>query len=224
MEYKESDIQILTPVEAIRRRPSMYIGPLDDPILLNRLIQEVLCVSVDEAVSGHCTEIRVAVQPGGPVTVRNNGRGLPMAPTSDGRPLAEKLLTDVYACREHKQNSVVNSLSCDASMVVVNVLSEWQVVKNYRDGVCWAQEYRRGAPLAPFRRESETIETGLEIAFQPDMTIFGALSFDAQELANWLTSVGLRFDSMNVSQEDTSAGKSIRQTFGGIAPAPATEV
>jgi DNA gyrase subunit B len=220
MGYNAGNIQVLSGNEAIRRRPSMYIGPLDDPTLLNRLIQEALCVAVDEAVSGYCTEIHVEVHPGGQARVRDNGRGLPTKPTSEGQPLAEVLLTKLFACRDRKQNPEVSALCCDAGLVVTNALSEWLVVKNYREGVCWVQEYRRGEPLAPFRRESETTETGLEFTFQPDKTILGPLHFDAQELAGWLKRVGLRFGSTKISATDGSAGETVSLRFEGVGPQP----
>lgn len=218
MVYHASNIPIISAIEAIRHRPAMYLGPLDEPSLLNRLIHETLCVAVDEALSGYCTEIRVEVDPGGSVRVQDNGRGLSMKPTPDGPPLAEVLLTQVFACREHKRNPDAVGC-CDVGLVVTNALSEWLVVKNCHEGVCWVQEYCRGQPLAPFRREGETTETGLEFRFQPDQTILGPLSFHAQELAEWLKGVGLRFEAMKIDVEDAIRGKTTALRLKHVGPA-----
>jgi DNA gyrase/topoisomerase IV subunit B len=169
MSYDPGSIQVITPAEGIRSRPAMFIGPLDDPLLLNRLIQESLCIAADEALSGHCTRVRVEVRRDGSVTVRDNGRGLPMTPGAAGRPLAEILLTQLFACRAHKDGRAAEAC-CQSGLVTVNALSEWLRVRNFRDGSCWFQAFERGKSLGPFRREPAGTASGQQTITIVDTT------------------------------------------------------
>ena len=108
-------IELISAVEAIRRRPALYVGPLDDPGLFNRLIQESLCLAADESKCGYCTEIRMMVHPSGPVIVRDNGRGLPTTTDQEGRPWVERLLTRLYACRDSKEDRRLAARCCGAA-------------------------------------------------------------------------------------------------------------
>jgi DNA gyrase/topoisomerase IV subunit B len=218
MEYDESNIPILSSAaEAIRKRPAMYLGPLDDPLLLNRLLQESLCLAADEAMSGHCTAIRVHVEEDGTSTVRDDGRGLPMTPDETGRPLAERLLTELFACRAHKEDGRLAESCCQSGIVVVNALSEWLRLRNFRDGICWSQAYERGKPTGPFRPESPTTETGVELAFRPDSTILGPLRFDGRALVDWFAGLGLGFESVDAVAGEAT-GWPVTVSFEGIAP------
>lgn len=217
MEYDESNIRVLSAVEAIRKRPAMYVGPLDDPSLFNRLIQESLCIAADEAMSGHCTEVLVDVQQDGTSTVRDNGLGLPMTPDDMGRPLAERLLTQAFACREHKENDRLAQACCQFGLVAVNALSEWLRIRNFRDGACWSQAYERGVSTGPFRRESSTTESGVELSFRPDRAILGPLRFDARALADWFAALGFRFGSVRIVGVEAAGGPAT-VSFEGITP------
>jgi DNA gyrase subunit B len=194
-DFDANDIAALTSAEAIRCRPEMYLGPLPDPTALNRLIQESLCLSVDAAVRGLCSEIAVAVHPSGVITVRDDGPGIDVEPDASGHVPAELLFTVLYACRAAKGASPA-AACCQVGMVVINALSEWLRVRVFRNGGCWLQEYRAGLPQAPFRRVRDAAETGLELSFRPDAAILGSLTFDPLVLAAWLPSVGVRFGAM----------------------------
>jgi DNA gyrase/topoisomerase IV subunit B len=195
-DYDPEAIRILSSAEVIRRRPEMYVGPLPDPTVLNRLVQEALCLSADAAVCGHCSEIAVAVHPTGVVTVRDNGPGLDVEPDRTGRVPAELLFTALGTCRAVKGGSAA-AVCCQVGLVVVNALSEWLRVRVFRGGACWFQEHRAGVPLAPFRRERDADESGLELSFRPDAGILGPLEFDALALAAWLPSAGVRFGALD---------------------------
>jgi DNA gyrase subunit B len=122
--YDVATIRVMPSSEAIPRRPDMYLGPLPNPLVLNKLIEEALCLSVDDAACGCCTEIAIAAHPYGIVTVRDNGPGMPMEMRSDGRTLAEVLPTEVMACRAAKRNPTAAHACCHLGLVVVNALSE----------------------------------------------------------------------------------------------------
>ena len=213
-----SNVRIVTATEAIRMRPAFYLGPLDAPTLLNRLVQEALCLAAEESVLGHCTQVRVAVQADATVTLRDNGRGLPMELDRDGVSLAEHLLTKLFACREHKEDRQLAETCCDVGLVVVNALSEWFRIRNFRDGACWLQVYNRGEPEGPFKRVTTTTESGVELSFKPDSSIFGQLAFDAPELARWFAGLGLQIASIKVESGEAPAGQTTTLSFEGITP------
>lgn len=193
----ELGIQILSSAEAIRRRPEMYVGPLDDPRLFNRLVEDALCIAVDEVLCGHGTRIHVEVDREGSAWVRDDGRGLPMMPEPTGRSLAERLFTELFACKAVKDGRAAGSC-CRYGLAAVNALSEWLRVRNFRDGVCWTQAYERGEPLAPFDCAGPSPEKGLEIRFRPDFGLLGPLRFDSRALAEWFAGLGF-----SVSVEDS---------------------
>ena len=198
MKYDSSKIEVLEGLEAIRQRPAMYVGQLDDPALFNRLIQEAMCLAIDEILSSNGSQIKVSVFADGSVCVRDNGRGISMTPNDRGEILAEDLFSKLYACRNHKANSELKKSCCEMGIAVVNALSEWFRVRNFREGVCWVQEYRYGKPLAPFRREQETAETGLELSFLPDPSLLSDLHFDADKLVHWVNGIEAEFGSPSV--------------------------
>ncbi len=221
-QYTPDAIEVLPAGEHVRRRPQLYVGPLPNPAVLNRLVEESPCLSVDEAACGNCTEIAIAVHPSGNVTIRDNGPGLPMEPRPDGRLLAEVLLTMVGACRAAKRSESTKGACCHLGLVVVNYLSEWLRVRISRGGACWFQEYRAGVAQAPFRREAEASETGLELSFRPDPGIFGPLEFDGLALAAWLATAGVRFESLEYRPGDVASEKPALLHFSGVGPHPAT--
>ena len=218
IEYNPDDIRVVSTAEAIRMRPEMYIGSLPNPGAFNRLVEEALCLTVDEAACGRCTEIAVAVDSSGAVTIRDNGPGLPMEPDRHGRVLAEILLTVVGACRAAKRSEAAKGSCCHLGLVVANCLSEWLRIRVFREGDCWFQEYRKGQAQAPFRREADANESGVELSFCPDTSILGKLEFDAIALAAWLPSAGLRFESLDYRNGNALPGEPLVLHFKGVRP------
>jgi DNA gyrase subunit B len=218
IEYNSAELRVVSSAEVIRMQPEMYIGSLPNPRVLNRLVEEFLCLTVDEAACGRCTEFAVAVASSGSVTIRDNGPGLPMEPDRHGSVLAEVLLTTVAACRAAKQSQAAKGACCHLGLVVANALSEWLWIRVFRDGGCWFQEYQKGAPQAPFRREADANETGVELSFCPDSSILGQLEFDAMALAMWLPSTGLRFESLDYREGNAQSGEPLVLHFTGMSP------
>ncbi len=189
-QYDNDAIEPIRHGEHIRKRPHLFVGPLPNPAVLNRLVEESLCLSVDEAACGNCTEITIEVHPSGAVTIHDNSPGLPLEPGPDGRLVAELMLTEVGACRAAKRSAAAKASCCRNGLIVVNNLSEWLRVRVLRDGGCWVQEYLAGTPQAPFRREAVASETGLELSFRPDPKILGPLQFDGLALTAWMANAG----------------------------------
>ena len=222
MSYDPDKIRVLaSSAEAIRTRPEMYVGRLDDPLLMNKLIQESLCIAADEAMAGRCDRVRVEVYGDGMTSVRDRGRGLPMTLDAAGRPLAESLLTQLFACREHKEHGRIAESCCQAGLVAVNALSDWLRIKNFREGACWSQSYRRGEPLGPFQRQPSVCESGVELTFRPDSAILGPLQFDGRALADWFIGLGLRCSSVEIGTGRSGGGPAF-VCFEGIAPGQST--
>ncbi|MGE3807294.1 MAG: hypothetical protein AB7K24_21735 [Gemmataceae bacterium] len=197
--YSKGDIVVLQGNALVRRRPELYLGPLPDPRVLNRLIEGALCLSFDDAAGGCCTEICVQFDKTGVVSLRDNGPGLPMDPGSDGVPVLQRLLTTLYACREAKKHQKIKSIACQATgLVVVNCLSEWLHIRVRHAGACWFQEYRAGEPVTPFRREGDTETTGLDMTFRPDAALLGAMEFDPLALVAWLPTVGIECKALDL--------------------------
>lgn len=217
LEYTADSIQILKSSEAIRNRPEMYVGPLPNPSLLNRLVEDTLCLAIDEAASGRCTEITVTVATDSVVTVRDNGPGVSLETSPHGHTLIELLLTSVSACAAAKRNDTVREACCTLGLVVVNALSVWLRVRIFRDGACWSQHYRAGVAETPLQRGEVTTETGTELSFLPDPAILGVMEFDGLALARWLPTAGLRYTVLEYRPGDSQTPTSLR--FSGVAAA-----
>jgi DNA gyrase subunit B len=219
-EYITDDIRIVSSAQAIRARPAMYLGPLPNPALGNRFVEEALCLSVDEVHRGACTEISIEVDTSGLVTVRDNGPGLPMEPDSKGRILAELMLTVLWACRSAKRSDAAKGSCCHLGLVAVNALSQWLRMRVFRGGSSWFQEYREGEAQAPFQREGDVDHTGVEISFRPDTALLGNLEFNGLALAAWLPSAGLRFESLEYRPGNKEAQTPLSLYFKGVMPCP----
>ncbi len=187
-DYGAKDITVLEGLEAVRKRPGMYIGSTG-PRGLHHLVYEVLDNSVDEAIAGYCDSVRVALHPDNSCTVTDNGRGIPVdMHAKEKRPAAEVVLTTLHAGGKFGDGGgyKVSGGLHGVGVSVVNALSEDLHLEISRDGSVWSQDYERGKPRADLAKGAATKETGTAITFQPDDEIFDELEFDYATLAERL--------------------------------------
>jgi DNA gyrase subunit B len=186
--YDAKDITVLEGLEAVRKRPGMYIGSTG-PRGLHHLVYEVVDNSVDEAIAGYCDSVRVVLHPDNSCTVSDNGRGIPVDEhRKEKRPAAEVVLTTLHSGGKFGDGAgyKVSGGLHGVGVSVVNALSERLHLEISRDGYVWTQDYERGKPKADFKRGAKTKTTGTTITFLPDDEVFEEVSFDFQTLAERL--------------------------------------
>jgi DNA gyrase subunit B len=178
--YDAQDITVLEGLEAVRRRPGMYIGSTG-PRGLHHLVYEVVDNSVDEALAGYCDNVVVTIHPDNSVTVTDDGRGIPVAVMEkEQRPAVEVVLTVLHAGGKFGEGGgyKVSGGLHGVGVSVVNALSEHLDVEVKRDGYVWTQSYERGEPLGDLKQGEQTKETGTKITFLPDADVFETLDLD----------------------------------------------
>jgi DNA gyrase subunit B len=186
--YGAADITVLEGLEAVRKRPGMYIGSTG-PRGLHHLVYEVVDNSVDEALAGYCDHVRVVLHPDNSCTVSDNGRGIPVeVMEKEGRPAAEVVLTVLHAGGKFGDGGgyKVSGGLHGVGVSVVNALSERLNLEISVGGHVWTQDYERGKPLADLARGAATEAHGTTITFLPDLEIFEEIEFDFQTLAERL--------------------------------------
>ena len=186
-EYTASSIQILEGLQAVRKRPGMYVGSTDARGL-HHLVNEVLDNSIDEVLAGACTTIEVTLRADGSCSVRDDGRGIPVeVHPKYNRPTLEIVMTVLHAGSKFDRRAYkVSGGLHGVGVHVVNALSEWLEVRVRRDGHEYFQRYERGAPVAPLSVVGPATSTGTETRFKPDPTIFETTAFDAETIARRL--------------------------------------
>src|SRR5437588_4047604 len=177
--YGADSIQVLEGLDAVRKRPGMYIGSTGVRGL-HHLVWEVVDNSVDEALAGHCSQIDVVVHPDNSVTVSDDGRGIPVAiMEKEQKPAVEVVLTVLHAGGKFGEGGYkVSGGLHGVGVSVVNALSELLKVEVRRDGYVWTQEYSRGAPLGDLQKGEKATRTGTTITFLADDEIFETLVYD----------------------------------------------
>jgi DNA gyrase subunit B len=186
--YGAKDITVLEGLEAVRKRPGMYIGSTG-PRGLHHLVYEVVDNSVDEALAGYCDSVRVVLHPDNSCTVEDDGRGIPVETMAkEGRPAAEVVLTVLHAGGKFGDGGgyKVSGGLHGVGVSVVNALSERLHLEITRDGHVWSQDYERGKPQNDLKRGAPSNGHGTKITFLPDLEIFEEIEFDFQTLAERL--------------------------------------
>lgn len=182
--YGADSIQVLEGLEAVRKRPAMYIGDIG-PKGLHHLVYEVVDNSIDEALAGHCDTIKVTILAGNSIRVEDNGRGIPvdMHP-KEGRSALEVVMTVLHAGGKFDKGSYkVSGGLHGVGVSCVNALSDQMIVEVHRQGQRWMQEYSKGKPLYPVKPDGNTGTRGTVVTFHPDPSIFQATEYNYDTLA-----------------------------------------
>ena len=186
-DYSAENIQILKGLEAVRRRPAMYIGDVTSRGL-HHLVYEIVDNSIDEAMAGFCSEVTVTIHPDESITVEDNGRGIPVDTHREmNKSALEVIMTTLHAGGKFDKSSYkVSGGLHGVGASVVNALSSWCEVEVHRDGFIWRQRYERGVPVTPVEKVGKTRRTGTRTRFLPDAEIFKKVKFNRDTLSSRL--------------------------------------